>query len=102
MAFLYVAIVFTVALSLFPAISFMSSVSLSPLRLPQFAVPDRALRERVVVVVCELRAARQRLRRHDGGNRAEAGVVEGAEVAVGSEGMVHLVAQGGCKTIIRY
>ena len=75
----------------------MSSVS-SPLRLPQFAVPDRALGERVVVVGGELRAAHQRLRRHDRGDRPEPGVVEGAEMAVGSEGVVHLVAQGGWKT----
>ena len=74
--------------------------SVSPLRLPQVAVPSRAFRERVVVVGGELCAAFQRLRGHDRGYRAESRVVEGAEMTVGSEGVVHLVAQGGWNTML--
>ena len=82
--------------------SLLSSLSFSPsaLRLPEVAVPGGALGERVVVVGGELGAALQPLRGDDGGDGAEAGVVEGAEVAVGREGVVHLVAQGGWKTEI--
>ena len=85
--------VFTVAALL------INTTSVSPLRLPQVAVPFRALGERVVVVGGELCASLQRLRGHDGGYRAEPGVVEGAEMAVGSERVVHLVAQGGWNTM---
>ena len=73
-------------------------INISWLRLPEVAVPGGALGERVVVVGGELGAAPQPLRGDDGGDGAEAGVVEGAEVAVGREGVVHLVAKGGWKT----